>query len=102
MIKKRPCHSKIVFKTAVYFLLNHDKHLVIYFLWFCPNGTTTALISEPQLIGRSEGLYAISSAETVLTKDFQRLLATGLQRSYTTRWTDLIVVGPPGGELFSE
>ena len=60
MIKKRSSHSKIVFKTAVYFLLNHDKHLVVYFLWFCPDGTTTALISEPRLIDRSEGLYAIS------------------------------------------
>ena len=80
------------------FLLNHDKHLVVYFLWFCPDGTTTTFISKPQLVGHYESWYAISSSETVPTKDFQRHLATSLQRLYTIKWTDRIAVGPPGGE----
>ena len=42
--------------------------------------------------------YAISSLGTVPTKDFQRHLATSLQRFYTIKWTDRIAVGPPGGE----
>ena len=32
MIKKRPFHHKIVILTEVYFLQNHDKHLVVYIL----------------------------------------------------------------------
>ena len=32
MIKKRPSHNEIVILTEVYFLQNHDKHLVVYIL----------------------------------------------------------------------
>ena len=44
--QRRCIHGEIVIKTAVYFSADHDKHLFT-FLVSCPDGTTTASLSEP-------------------------------------------------------